>query len=504
MGKYYLVKLVATVFAFCIATALASSAQSFKTLADFNTTNGSSPVMPVVQGIDGNFYGTTPLGGTNINCPTAFGGPIPCGTVFKITPAGKLTTLYSFCPEKPCPDGRTPEPGLIQAADGNLYGTTQFGGFTDSNFCLYGCGTVFKITPTGKLTTLHKFNYKDGFSAYGLIQNADGNFYGASAVGGAVGYGTIFKITPAGKLTSLHNFNYSDDGAYPNEGLAQAPNGDLYGTTGNGGANIAGTVFKITPTGVLTTLYNFCSQASCADGQYPIAGLVRAANGNFYGTTGNGGIIGNNCPNSYGCGTAFKVTAAGALTTLYKFCDQANCTDGVGPSGSLMQATDGKLYGATLAGGANFTSCDNFGIPGCGTIFNITPNGNVSIRHSFDGTDGEAPYGVPTQGTDGTFYGAATEGGVNGVGTAFRLSLGLAPFVETLSTSGKVGTQVFILGNNLTGTTRVAFHGTAAKFTLISNSEIKATVPQGATTGKIAVTTPKNTLKSNLPFRVIQ
>src|ERR1700733_7568771 len=163
VGKCSLLKLVCVAFVF-IATTLASSAQTFKTLGDFNTTNGSSPVMPVVQGIDGNFYGTTPLGGTHVNCPTVFGGPIPCGTVFKITPAGKLTTLYSFCPQKPCRDGRTPEPGLIQGADGNLYGTTQFGGFTGNNFCLYGCGTVFKITLAGKLTTLHKFNYTDGFS----------------------------------------------------------------------------------------------------------------------------------------------------------------------------------------------------------------------------------------------------------------------------------------------------------------------------------------------------
>jgi uncharacterized repeat protein (TIGR03803 family) len=305
-------------------------------------------------------------------------------------------------------------------------------------------------------------------------------------------------------LTSLHSFNYSDDGAYPNEGLAQAANGDFYGTTGDGGANIAGTVFKITPAGVVTTLYNFCSKASCADGQYPIASLVQAANGDFYGTTGNGGIVGDNCPNSYGCGTAFKITPAGALTTLYSFCAQPNCTDGVGPSGSLLRASDGKLYGATLAGGANFTSCNNFDIPGCGTIFMITPTGTLTIRHSFDGSDGEAPYGVLLQGTDGSFYGAATEGGANTLGTAFSLSVGLSPFVKTLSTSGKVGAKVIILGNNLTGATGVTFHGTPAKFTLISNSEIKATVPPGATTGKVEVTTPKKTLKSNLPFRVIQ
>jgi uncharacterized repeat protein (TIGR03803 family) len=241
----------------CAATAIAAPAQAFNTLADFDFTNGAFPYyMSLVQGADGNFYGTTVEGGT-----------IGAGTVFKITPTGTLTTLYSFCSQTNCSDGYDPFGGLVQATDGNFYGTTY--------------------------------------------------------TGGANGGGTIFKITPAGKLTTLHSFcsQTCADGDNPIAALIQATDGNFYGTTEFGGANADGTVFKITPAGKLTTLYSFCSPTDCTDGANPYAGVTQATDGNFYGTAPYGG--------AYGAGTVFKITAGGKLTTLHSF----DSDDGASPYG---------------------------------------------------------------------------------------------------------------------------------------------------------------------------
>jgi uncharacterized repeat protein (TIGR03803 family) len=301
MAKLGLAKTAWILFAFYAATALTSPATTtFTTLIRFDGTNGSDPGnTSLVQGTDGNFYGTTELGGANSN-----------GTVFKITPTGTLTTLYSFCSQTDCADGATPSAGLVQDTNENFYGTTYYGGAN-------GYGTVFKITPTGKLTTLYSFcsqiNCTDGAYPYAvLVQATNGNFYGTTLNGGNGGEkgtgGTVFEVTPAGKLTTLHNFCSQincTDGQLPSAGLVQAANGNFYGTTSRGGANSqTGTVFKITPGGKLTTLYNFCSQTNCSDGAWPAAGLVQAANGNFYGTTEGGGTNDD-------CGTVFEITLAG-------------------------------------------------------------------------------------------------------------------------------------------------------------------------------------------------
>lgn len=230
------------------------------------------------RGLNGNFYGPTGAGGAN-------GG----GTIFKITPAGTLTTLYSSCAETGCTDGNVPIAALIQATDGNFYGTTRHGGL-----------------------------YNDG---------------------------TVFKMTPAGALTTLHSFFHGTDGSEPFARLVQAADGNFYGTTVSGGANGFGTVFKMTPTGTLTTLYSFCRESGCADGEVPQGGLIQATDGNFYGTTVYGGA------NSPGGGTIFKITPEGTLTTLYSFCANTGCTDGSNPVADLVQATDGNLYGTTYAGG---------------------------------------------------------------------------------------------------------------------------------------------------------
>jgi len=393
-----------------------------------------------------------------------------------------FTTLHSFDGG----DGANPYARLVQAANGDLYGTTYWGGANDSCGNFNGCGTVFKITPSGKLTTLYSFCAKgdcaDGFSPYaGLIQAADGNLYGTTFESGAEYYGTVFKITPSGTLTTLHSFD-GTDGAYPNGGLVQATNGNLYGTTGQGGANNAGTVFKIALGGALTTLHNF----DVTDGAYPQAGLVQSTDGNLYGITGGGGA------NNHG--TVFKITPGGTLTTLHSF----DGTDGAYPNGGLVQATDGKLYGTTVEAGAN----------SAGTVFKITPGGTLTTLHNFcsqnNCPDGASPYAALVQDTNGTFYGTTELGGANREGTVFSLSVRLGPFVETQTTSGKVGAAVKILGTELTGATSVSFNGTVAVFKVVSKSLITTTVPEGATTGTVKVKTPHGTLKSNVVFRVMK
>ena len=289
----------------------------------------------------------------------------------------------------------------------------------------------------------------------------------------------------------MHSFDGAD-GAEPLAGLIQAANGNFYGTTLYGGASTncaygCGTVFEITPSGTLTTLHSFDG----TDGATPYAGLVQTSYGSFYGTTAGGGANNN--------GMVFKITPSGTLTTLYNFCSKSGCTDGAGPDAGLVQATDGNFYGTTSGGGANNN----------GTVFKITPSGALTTLHSFAGTDGANPFGGLVQATNGTFYGTTMSGGAStncsyGCGTVFSLALGLAPFVETLPTFGKVGQRVAILGNTLTGATSVTFNGTPATFTVNpSGSAITTTVPSGATTGKLCVRTPGGMLMSNVAFQVL-
>ena len=325
---------------------------------------------------------------------TGGGGAYSSGTVFKITPAGTLTTVYSFGGT----DGGGPLAGLVQASDGNFYGTTQNGGAD-------GLGTVFKLTPNGTLTTLHSFTGPDGYyPSGGLVQATDGNFYGTTPYGGDEG--TVFKLTPNGTLTTLHNFT-GTDGERPSTDLIQATDGNLYGTTPDGGANqYWGTVFKITPSGTLTTLHSFSS----TDGN-PEAGLVQATDGNFYGTTEQGGT--GNCAGG-GCGTVFKITPSGTLTTLYTFGGYP--TDGALPSG-LVQATDGNFYGTTAYGGAS----------DYGTVFRMTTAGTLTTLYNFcsqpNCTDGSRPYAALVQATDGNFYGTTQNGGADGLGTVFKFQV---------------------------------------------------------------------------------
>jgi len=350
---------------------------------------GTSPGSALLLAANGNLYGTT-----------SGGGAYSEGTVFEITPAGKLTTLYSFCSQALCADGSQPLASLVEGVNGNFYGTTYAGGGTNT-------GTVFEITPAGKLTTLYSFCSQSGCTdgAYpqaALVLGSDGNFYGTTAGAGdeVTGYGTIFKISPAGKLVTLHSFDYTD-GENPQAALVQGANGDFYGTAYSGGSHNKGTIFQITRGGKFTLLYIFCSLTNCTDGGDP-AGLVLGSDGNFYGTTELDG--------GHDYGEVFEFTPAAKLTTLYSFCSEKDCADGIYPLAGLVQGTDGSFYGTTWRGGTS-TNCTG----DCGTIFSIstglgpfvaaTPNfGKVGYTISILGNDLTGATGVSFNGTPATTF----------------------------------------------------------------------------------------------------
>ena len=381
---------VCVVALFCAWLVSTAQAQTFLTLSALTGVNGAVPTDTLVQGSDGNLYGTTQSGGaTN------------AGTVFRITPAGSLKTLYSFCSKSNCVDGSTPASGLAQGTDGNYYGTSLSGGTS-------GEGTIFKITPSGSLTTLHSFCSKcgDGESPHaGLVQGKDGNFYGTTQ-GGPSYAGNVFKITPTGTLTSLHTFcTQCADGYAPEGDLIQATDGNFYGTTSQGGAGDGGTIFRLTPAGAFTTLYSFCSLANCKDGSMPYAALLQGTDGNLYGTTMGGGATGN--------GTAFKLTPSGQLDTLYSFCFLTNCVDGQYPFGELVEGSDGNFYGTTELGGSKNERhylCNGLRYTVSAHAGRISQHG-LQLLSLLNCADGAEPFAGLIQASNGTFYGTAAYGG---------------------------------------------------------------------------------------------
>lgn len=477
------------------AVATNLSAQTFTSLVSFDVANGAYPyASSVVQGRDGNLYGTTSIGGANNGC----GGHSGCGTFYRYTPTtNTLTVLYSFCALSNCADGANPQAGVVLGTNGNFYGTTAFGGSTTQSCFtgVVGCGTVFEITPAGVLTTLHLFSGPDGGDPQGaLVQATNGRFYGTTYIGGTNNDGTVFAMTPAGTLTTLHSFSGSD-GTNPLTGVIQAANGGFYGTTSFGGLYSLGTAFQMTPAGALTTIHNFDG----SDGVTP-NGLVQASDGNLYGTT-NGGGTSTACFGG-GCGTVFKMTLLGALTTLYNFDDGV---DGAAPSAGLIQATDKNLYGVTNLGGANKLSTCTLG---CGVVFSIpTAGGAPTTLHSFDYTDGFQPGAIVLQTTSGIFYGTTDSGGNSGnqcdCGTIYSLNTGLSPFVQALTYSGKVGATIEFLGQGFTKSSTVSFNGALATPTGGSGTFLTVKVPTGATTGLVTISTAKGSLQSNKIFRVI-
>jgi len=369
----------------------------YSTIHSFHYTDGASPHSGLVQGANGQLYGTTPVGGANAGLADAD------GTVFEITTAGKLTTLHSFSG----PDGDASWSPLVKASNGYFYGTTSEGG-TGAGCGSLGCGTVFEITSGGTLITLHSFNGTDGSFPYaGLMQATNGNLYGTTYSGGRYGNGTIFEITLAGKLTTLHSFNGNDqgmDGAYTYAPLVQGANGNLYGVVYAGGHYGMGAVFEVTLSGTLTIIHSFDN----SDGAYPFGGLVKGSNGDFYGTTNTGGFYngGNN-----GRGTIFEMKPNGALTTMYVF---GGSGDGAYPYASLVQGKNGYFFGTTYQGGEYNQ----------GTIFEMTEDGVVGILFSFDTSNGGGglPYSSLVLDSNGNFYGTTFAGGAYNEGTVFALT----------------------------------------------------------------------------------
>ena len=380
----------------------------------------AAPAAGLLAAADGGFYGTTTYGGSN------------SPTLFRITPAGTLTLLIPFNgvntagPSSPLIQvtnitsyatnwttttnwttitgnitnsysATSTTSSTITAITTNFYGTTYAGG-TSSN------GTVFRMTPPGPVTNLVSFGVTNGAHPQGaLLQASDGNLYGTTSQGGPTDTGSVFKLalTPTVSLTTLASFIYVDssDGAFPQGALIQGGDGNLYGTTAEGGAANCGTVFMVTTTNpanpMLITLASFDGTNGCN----PQGGLLQASNGAFYGVTSSGG--------AYGCGAVFEMTTNLVPATLASFSDAA----GYGPQGPLLQGTDGNFYGTTYSGGPG----------GYGTLFRITPGGVLTTEATFDGISGAYPNGGLALGSDGNLYGTTAQGGTEGGGTVFRL-----------------------------------------------------------------------------------
>ena len=397
-------------------------------------------------------YGTTQRGGSH-------GSANRGGTVFQVAlNTLTVTTLYNFCSQVDgagvCTDGDFPNGGLIQDSDGNFYGTTYYGGGNTNS------GSVFKLTSSGVLTTLYDFcsvgtgSCADGnYPQMGLVVGTDGNFYGTTSSGGAFQSGTVFKITPAGELTTLYSF--CGPGLCPSGGgevatLVRGSDGDFYGTTSWGGAHAGslggGTVFKISSTGTFSTLYSFCALTNCADGSTPEAALVQGSDGNFYGTTASGGT-GSGCNNTAGCGTIFKITPEGQITTLYSSCPAGNCSNGDNPSG-LVQGSDGNFYGTAM-----------------GVIFEIASTGGYNVVYA-GCCVGNGPL---IQASDGFFYGAAFRWSRNVPLAATFTPASINFFSQAIDTSS---TKTFVVKNvnNAVATIDFSSFTTAPPFAISANT----------------------------------
>jgi uncharacterized repeat protein (TIGR03803 family) len=448
------------------------TSQSYTLLHSFGT-NGHGPNDPRFSGIiaqsrGGNMFSTA--------SDTWTGGD---GTVFKITPQGVVIALHTFNGT----DGFEPLSGLTLSTGGHYWGTTAQGG-------LYGHGTLFKMSADGALTTLHDFTGGDdgGLPGAPPIEGIDENFYGTTGVGGKSGSnGTVYRISWSGAFQTIHSFGDTIPSGirYPNGPLVQGSDGFLYGTTHYGGSNGLGTIFRINVSGGFRTLVNFRGGTSGAN---PFGELIEGNDGNFYGVaSGDGG--------SNGSGVLFKVSPSGKLTILHSFTGRA---DGSNPVGGLVQATDGNLYGTNDVGGGS----------GWGVLFCYSPGAvptgltRFHVLHDFNLATGASPQVTLLQHTNGKLYGDTAVGGSVHRGAFYSFDAGLGPFISFMPRARKVGHGVKILGQGFTGASAVSFNGTHASFVVVSDTFIKARVPDGATSGFLAVKTPSGTLKSNRTFLV--
>jgi uncharacterized repeat protein (TIGR03803 family) len=428
------------------------NAQTYADLFNFTgKPGGCCPQHPSVmaQGRDGNLYGITTTGGAN-----------NVGSIFKITPAGALTQLFSF----DTTHGSTPVGGLVLGPDGSLYGTTEEGG-------AHGFGNIFKINSTGALTVLYDFSGNSttdgGFPVATLIVGPDAQLYGTSHPG------IVFKISASGVFTRIATIPSESFGP-----LLLATNGSYYGVTEFAGTNTLGTIYKVTGN-TSTTLYNFDGP----HGDFPIGGLVQGADGNIYGTTSAGGSAND--------GVIFRITPTGSYTVVFNF-DHVNQLDlGYQAYAGLIAGSDGNLYGATVWGGIN----------GDGVIFEITTSGAYSVLYNFDTLHGTGAYATPMQHTSGEFFGLTKRGGAAGDGVVYGLGASLNPFVLLTNPSGAVGSSVGILGQGFSTASSVEFNGAAASFHVVSNTFMTATVPSGET-GFVFVSTASGSLISTKIFKV--
>ncbi len=375
---------------------------------------------------------------------TKNGGSGGSGTVFKVTTAGVLTTLADFTGGDPI-HGLNPIASLLKVADGSFIGATTFGGS-------FNAGTIFHVTSAGALTTTIEFTGSSGANrgsaaGTGLLIASDGNYYGATTYGGLHNVGTVYRLTPGGVLNPVTDFvplNADERGATPYGGLVNGPDGFLYGMTTGGGTLLVGTVFKIGPDGSLTTLVEFTGNSGPNRGANPYGGLTWDNNGFFYGATSRGGVNDD--------GTVFKMTTGGVLTTLVDFQFNGATNKGAQPYGNLVLAADGNFYGVTISGGLN----------GMGTIFRLAPAGILTTVVNFSGASGISrgaiPYAGLFLGAGGVMYGTTSQGGTNGTGTAYSITTGgVISTLNDFSSGGVAPIGGLVLGNDnfLYGTTAV-------------------------------------------------
>lgn len=374
---------------------------TFTSHADGGTPNGT-----LVRDPQGNLYGTASIGGSVL--PPC--GDLGCGVVFRLAPDGTETTLHAFIGGA---DGSTPTAGLLLDSDGNLFGTTQFGGIITRR-CPLGCGVVFKLTPNGSETVIYAFTgFSDGgYPQATLIQDSQGNLYGTTEGGGLLqdvvhqendGCGVIFRIDPSGVENVLYAFEPCKYQGVSN--LLRDAQGNLYGTTYSGGTFGLGTVFELEPNRNFKILHSF---SGGNDGYGPVAGLVEDPEGNLFGTTASGGLE--------NVGTVFEVTAQGAERVIYNFSlanyTVAHYSNGFTPLCSLLRDRKGNLYGTTESGGVGY-----------GTVFELTPNGAATFLYSFQPSpDGSAPRGTLLPDASGNLYGTTWTGGAYNRGIVYRLT----------------------------------------------------------------------------------
>ena len=406
-----------------------ASAQTFSTLYAFGgAPDGAGPNGALILDRAGNLYGTTVSGG-KYACDTTNGSG-GCGTIFKVTKNGVGSIVHTFTDN---PDGKEPYSGLLPTPSGTAYGTTYFGGSAYD-------GTVYKVDQTGTVTIIHNFlDRPDGRYPYlaTLVSDASGNLYGTTENGGTDPFicfcGVVFKISPSGQETILHRFvGGPGDGSYPDAGLALDSGGNVYGTTFFGGSNCSGlgagggcgTIFRISPSGKMTVLYNFTGGV---DGANPEGKLLLDSAGNLYGTAAYGAIACD--PMNFGCGTIFKLDTSGKLTVLHTF---TGAPDGASPVGGLIADPAGNAYGVTVYGGNALCGDNSLLAPGCGTVYKIGIASKLTILHAFDQTDGATPNASLVRDSAGNLYGTTSNGGnpicsygrppIVGCGTVFKIA----------------------------------------------------------------------------------